>query len=135
MFSSKDVCENFAKITCWFPKNPTSKDAFLEVCLYLDETIDLLEVNSKAPFGGKIGAGDSLLHKYLNFSKILRLHAIFHDAYGFIRSNENVGPCYVFTTTIEKYFRNSMLLGHMPDILYSTLMEFFDSQRFDNFPF
>ena len=77
MFSSKDICENFVKITYWFPKNTTSKNAFLAVCLYLDETIDLHKVNSRAPFGGKIGAGDSLLHKYLKFSKISRMHAIF----------------------------------------------------------
>ena len=135
MFSSKDICENFVKITYWFPKKTTSKNAFLAVCLYLDETIDLHEVNSGAPFGGKIGAGDSLLHKYLKFSKILRLHAIFHDAHDYMRRSKNVGPGCVYTIATEKYFRNSMLLGHNSGILYWTLMKFFNSERFDNFPF
>ena len=117
MFSSKDICENFVKITYWFPKNPTSKNAFFAVCLYLDETIDLHEANSRAPFGGKIGAGDSLLQKYLKFSKILRMHAIFHDAHGYMRSSKSVGPGYVYTLTTEKYFKNSMLLGHISGIL------------------
>ena len=111
MFSSKVICENFVKNTHWYPKNTTFKNAFLAVCLYLDETIDLYEVNSRAPFGGEIGAGDSLLHKYLKFSKISRLHPIFHDAYGYMRkrNNKNVGPGYVYTLITEKYFRNSML--------------------------
>ena len=122
------------QIFYWFPKNTTSKNAFFEVCLYLDETIELHEVNSRAPFGGKIGAGDSLLHKYLKFSKIL-MHAIFHDAFGYMRRSKNVGPGYVYTLATEKYFRNSMLLGHISGILYWTLMKFFNSERFDNFPF
>ena len=72
MFPSEDNCDNFVKVTHWFPKNKTSKNAFLAVCLYLHTTKDLHEVNSRAPFGGKIGAGDSLLHNYLKFSKVLR---------------------------------------------------------------
>ena len=82
MFPLKDICEKFVKVTYWFPKNTTSKNAFLAVCLYLDATIDLHKLNSRAPFGGKIGAGDSLLHNYLKFSKVLKTHAIFHDAHG-----------------------------------------------------
>ena len=134
MFSSKSICENFVKITFWFPKK-TSKNDFLAVCLYIDEIKDLHEVNSRAPFGGKIGAGHSLLHKYLKFSKILRMHAIYHDAYSYMRSSKNVGPGYVYTLTTEKYFRNSMLLGHISGILYWTLMKLFNSRRFDNFRF
>ena len=134
MFSSENIRENFVKIAFWFPKNTTSKNAFLAVCLFLNGTIDLDEVNSRAPFGSKIGAGDSPVHKYLKFSKIIRMHTVFHDAYGYMRSNKNVGPGYVCTLTTEKYFRNSMLLGHISGILYWTLMKFFDSQRFDNFP-
>ena len=74
------------------PKNTTSKNAFLAVSLYVDKTLDLKEINSRAPFGGKIGAGDSLLHNYLRFSEVLRMHAVFHDAYGYMRSVNNVGP-------------------------------------------
>ena len=135
MFSSKDICENFVKVTKWFPKNTTSKNAFLAVCLYVDKTIDLNEVNSRASFVGNIGAGDSLLHNYLKFSKILRIHAIFHDAYGYMRSANNVGPGYVYTLSDEKYFKNSMLLGHFSGILFWTFMKFLKPDYFDNFPF
>ena len=88
MFSSKDICKNFENYSLVSKKYFSRRS-----CLYLDGTIDLYEVNSRAPFGGKIGAGDSILLKY--FSKVSRLHPIFHDAYGYIRSNKIVGPGYV----------------------------------------
>ena len=135
MFSSKDICENFVEVTYWFPKNTTSKNAFLAFCLFVDKIIDLNEVNSRASFGGKIGAGDSLLHNYLNFSKILRTHAIFLDAYGYMRSINNVGPGYVYTLTSEKNFKNSMLLGHLSGILISTFMKILKPDYIDNFQF
>ena len=55
------------KVTNWFPRNTTSKIASLAVCLYIDKTMDLHEVNWRALFGGNIGAGDSLLHHNLTF--------------------------------------------------------------------
>ena len=97
MFSARQICENFVAVNYCFPKNSTTKNAFLAVCRYIDENVDLREVNAKAPFGGKIGPGDSKLDNYLKFSKVLRLHAIFHDAHGYMRSFEEVGPGYVYS--------------------------------------
>ena len=99
MFSARQICENFVAVNYCFPKNSTTKNAFLAVCRYIDENVDLREVNLKAPFGGKIGPGDSKLDNYLKFSKVLRMHAIFHDAYGYMRSFEEIGPGYVYTLT------------------------------------
>ena len=110
-------CEKFVKVTYWFPKNTIFKNAFAAVCLYLDTAIDLHEVNSRAPSGGKVRAGDSLLQDYLKFSKVLRLHAISHDAHGLMRSVNNVGPGNANTITTEKYFRNGMLLDHISENL------------------
>lgn len=135
MFSSEDICQNFVKVTYWFPKNTTSKNAFLAVCLYLDETVDLHKVNSRAPFGGKIGPGNSRLHELFQFSKIFRMHAIFHDAHGFMRTEENIGPGYVYTLTDKKVFRNNMLLGHFSGILYWTFIKLFKPEYFEEFPF
>ena len=135
MFSSEDICHNFVKVTYWFPKNSTSKNAFLAVCWSLDETIDLHKVNSKAPFGGYIGPGDSSLHDLLKFSKIIRMHAIFHDAHGYMRTENGIGPGYVYTLTDKKLFRNNMLLGHFSRILYWTFVKFFNSEYFEKFPF
>ena len=121
----KRYLRKFVKNTYWSPKITPPKNAFLAVCVYLDETIDLHEVNSRVPFGGNVGAGDSLLHKYLKFSKILRLHAIFQDAHGYMRSNKNIAPGCVYTLTTEKFLKNSMLLSHFLGFFYWTLMKFF----------
>ena len=135
MFPSKDIFDNFVKVTYWFSKNTTARNAFLAVCFYLDATKDLYEVNSRAPVGGKIGAGDSLLHKYLKLSKVLNMHAFFHDAQGFMRNVKSVGLDYVYTITSEKNFRSSMQLGHFSGILFWMLMKNFNSQNFDEFFF
>ena len=83
MFSAQQICENFNAVNYLFPKNTTHKNAFLAVCRYLDENVDLRKINALAHSGGKIGPGDSKLDNYFNFLKILRLHAIFHDAHGY----------------------------------------------------
>ena len=104
MFFTKHFWEKFVKVTYWFPKNTTSKNVLLLVCLYVDKTLDLNEVNSRASFVGNIGADDGLLYNYLKFSKILRMQAIFHDTYGYLKSVNNVGPGYVYRSTTEKHF-------------------------------
>ena len=135
MFSARQICEIFVSVNYCFPKNSTTKNAFLAVCRYIDENVDLKKVNAKAPFGGKIGPGDSKLDNYLNCSKILKLHAIFHDAYGYMRSFENVGPGYVYTVTKAQSFRNNMLLGHFSGISYWIFAKLFHREHFDAFPF
>ena len=135
MFSARQVCENFVAVNYCFPKNSTTKSAFLAVCRYIDENVDLREVNLKAPFGGKIGPGDSKLDIYLRFSKVLRMHAIFHDAYGYMRSFEEIGPGYVYTLTKAQSFHNNMLLGHFSGISYWFFGKLFHREHFEAFPF
>ena len=76
-------------------KTQETKNAFLAVCLLIDPTCNLTEINESAPYGGLIGPGNSILHNYCKNSKLLRVHAIFHDAYGFMRTYYNIGPGYV----------------------------------------
>ena len=135
MFSSEDICHNFVNVTYSFPKNSTSKIAFLAVCWYLDGTIDLLKVNSKASFGGNIGPGNKGLNDLLKFSKIFRMHANVHDAHDYMRTENGIGPGYVYTLTDKKLFRNNMLLGHFSGILYWTFVKLFNSEYFHKFPF
>lgn len=135
MFSSEQICENFVAVNYCFPKNSTTKNAFLAVCRYIDENVDLRTANARAPSGGKIGPGDSKLDKCFRFSKIMRLHAIFHDAHGYMRSFENSGPGYVYTLTESQRFHNNMLLGHVSGIAYWTFVKFFHREYFDSFPF
>ena len=106
------------KVPYWFLEYTTSKNAFLAVCFCLDATTHLHEVNARAPFGGKIGSGGSLLHTSLKLSKVLRMLAISQDAHTFKRSVNNVGTGYVYSLTIEKFLRSSMLLSHISGTLF-----------------
>ena len=135
MFSAREICENFNAVKYLFPKNTTTKNAFLAVCRYLDENVDLRKVNALAHSGEKIGPGDTKLDNYFNFLKILRLHAIFHDGHGYMRSFENVGPGYVYTITKTQSFRNNMLLRHVSGIAYWTFVKLFHREHFDAFTF
>ena len=82
----KKVLENFSVCCSLFKNNSDTKNALLAVCLTIDPKSSLCEANKKAPFGGPIGPGDSILHNYFKYSKIVRCHAIFQDAYGFMKS-------------------------------------------------
>ena len=57
---------------------------FLATCLHLDPEIDLDISLKLRPFGGLIDIDNSALDKYFKSIKILRMHAIRHDASGFV---------------------------------------------------
>ena len=57
---------------------------FLAACLYLDPDINLETVLKLRPYGGLISIDNSSLDSYLKSYKLHRLHAILHDASGFI---------------------------------------------------
>ena len=57
---------------------------FLATCQYLDPDLDLDIAMKMRPYGGLIGIDNSSLDKYFKSYKILRLHAILHDASGFV---------------------------------------------------
>ena len=58
------------------------------------------------------------------------MHAIFHDANGYMRTENGIGPGYVHTLTHKILFRNNMLLGHFSGILYGTFVKFSNSEYF-----
>ena len=126
------VLENFSLCRSLFKNNSDNKNAFLAVCLTIDPECILSEVNKKAPFGGLIGPGDSLLHNYFKHSKIIRCHAIFHDAYGFMKSTYDIGPGYVYV--IPNVY-NHFLLGHISGLLYWLNFKCQRCQVFDALPF
>ena len=80
--------------------------------------------NFKSNIRRKIGAGNSVLHNYVKFPKVLRMHAIFHDAHGFMGSVNNVKPGYVYSLTTEKHFRNSLFLGHFSEFYFGCWWKF-----------
>lgn len=114
-----------------FPKNTRRKNAFLAVCYCINNEIKLHDVNALAEFGGLIGPGNSKLDQYFKHFKIFRLHAIFHDAFGFMKSNYDEGPGYVYAMTSKPIFTNSMFLGHITGLAYWVFMKLCKSSEYD----
>ena len=113
------VLGNFETVSKLFPKNETTKNAFLAVCMFIDPNTDLQIINKLAPHGDLTGSGDSKLHGYLKNSKIFRTHAAFHDAYGFMKEQYDIGPGYVYMLSeIPSHFLLEYLTGIIFWILF-----------------
>ena len=121
----QELEHNFNLMNWMFSKKSRRKNAFLAVCYCLNNEVDFEEINELAPFGDLIGPGNSGLDAWFKHFKIFRLHAIFHDAFGFMRSNFSIGPGYVYALTEKPIFANSMLLGHLTGLSYWCYQSFF----------
>lgn len=115
--------ENFKAVVNLFPENTIRKNYFLAACKIIDPNCNLEEVNSLTPYGGKIGCDDSKLENYLNFSKIFRLHAVLHDAAGFMFEFNQSGPGYCFVLNLRRF--NWCLIGHLSGLLFCFWNKFF----------
>ena len=74
----------------------------------------LREMNQKIKFGGTIGYGDSYLEFLFRQFKVVRLHAMLHDAAGAVRAHSGKGPGYCYMIGRGP---NSCLLGHVTGLL------------------
>ena len=92
LLGSEALKNNFDLLNYIFPKNLRRKNAFLAACYSLNKDVSLHKIIELAIYGGLIGPGHSGLDNFLNRFKLFRLHAIFHDAFGFMKSNYDVGP-------------------------------------------
>ena len=100
--------------------------------MLIDPKVDVNAVDKIAPYGGLIGPGDSALHEYLKDSKVLRVHAIFHDAYGFMKEKYKTGPGYMYMIS---NFPSHFLLGHISGIIHWTAFKVLLSDTFQKMPF
>ena len=105
-----------------YPSNTIRKNHFLTFCTMLDMGQNLDEINDLCPFGGNIGMGNSRLEHFLNPFKIIRLHAIMHDASGFMRHQYGVGPGYCYAFPYSPI--NSCFLGHVTGLIYCIYLKF-----------
>ena len=112
----RELNDTLKLIRYLFPKNTRRKNAFSAVCYSIKNETNLQLVNQFAEFGGLIGPSESKLDHLFKCSKTFRLHAIFHNAFRFMRSTYNVGPGYVYALSEKPFFANSMLLGHITSL-------------------
>ena len=98
-----------------FENNSVRKNLFLSACFCWDSGFSLREMDQKNKFGGLIGYGNSYLDSVYRYSKVLRLHAILHDADGAVGSHTGKEPGYCYMVGRGP---NSSLLGHVTGLLF-----------------
>ena len=83
-------------------------------------------------FGGLIGYGNSYLDSVFRYSKLLRVHALLHDAAGAVRthSGKGLGYCYMIGRG-----PNSDLLGHVTGLLLCLYVKIFLPSIFNSVDF
>ena len=84
-FDLKLIHEIFIDLKSQYPDKSVRFQYFLATCLYLDADINLDFVLKNKPYGGLIGIDNSSLDKHLKHFKFLRIHAILHDAAGYLQ--------------------------------------------------
>ena len=79
-----------------FEHNSVRKNLFLSAGFCWDSRLSSREMDQKLKFGGLIGNGNSYLDSVFRYSKVIRLHAILHDAAGAVRAHSGKGPGYCY---------------------------------------
>ena len=79
------------------------------------------------PYGGIIGIDNSSFDKYLKVSKVLRLHAILHDAGGFIYEIYNQGPGCSYMLPWKS---SNCFSGHLSGRLFCLFLKIFHPSIF-----
>ena len=98
-----------------FEHNIVRKNLFLSACFCWDSRLSLHEMEQKIKFGGLIGHGNSYSDSVFRYSKVFRLHAIFPNAAGAVRSHIGKGPGYCYMTGRGP---SSCLLGHVTGLFF-----------------
>ena len=120
----KNIHEIYDQIKLDYPEYSERFVYFLAACLYLDPDIYLEIVLKLRPYGGLIGIDNSSLDKYLKSYKFLRLHAILHDASGFIaeHSHSQKGPDYSYVLPCPI---TNAYIGHMTGLMFCLFVKTF----------
>ena len=98
------------------------KNLFLSSCFCWDSRLSLCEMDQKFKFGGSIGHGGSNLKFLFRHFKVLRLHAILHDAAAAVRANsgKGLGYCHMMGRG-----QKTCLLGHVTGLLFRRYVTIF----------
>ena len=111
----KIIHEIYTSLKQTYPDNSNRLNYFLAACSLFFVSSDNLNYDiliKLRPYGGLIGIDNSSLDKYLKNSKILRLHAILHDAADKFYQQ---GPTYCYMLPWNCY---NSLLGHLSGITF-----------------
>ena len=84
----------YPKLKLLFEHNKASQNLFLSACRCWDARLSLRDIDQKFTFGGTIGYGDSYLGFMIFHFKVIRLHAIIHNAARAVRPHSGSGSGY-----------------------------------------
>ena len=124
----KNIHEIYKQIKVDYPKHSERFVYFLAACHYLDPDINLEIVLKLRPYGGIIGMNNSSLDTYLKSYKFLRLHAILHDASGFIVEHSQKGPGYSYALPCPI---TNAYIGHMTGLTFCLFVKTFKRNLFN----
>lgn len=111
-------------VTLLYPQNSVRKNYFLATCKFLDNSVALEFIDERVPFGGTIGINNSRLEYIFGNLKFVRLHAILHDAAGYMKAEFNSGPGYCY---LLPGLPNNCFLGHVTGLSYCLALKLFSS--------
>ena len=100
---------------------------FLATCQYLDPDLDLDIAMKMRPYGGLIGIDNYSLDKYFKSYKFLRLHAIRHNASGFVFDYSEKRPGYSYFLPCPV---TNKCLGHVTGLAFCLYVKNFKSNLF-----
>ena len=128
----KKIHIKYLEINYDFPAYSTRRKYFLAVCKFFHESESEEEFNvdyvvKLRPFGGLIGMDNSTLDTHLKKYKVLRLHAIIHDAAGFMFEQYGVGPGYSYMLPCQL---KSCLAGQISGIFFCWFIKMFKSNLY-----
>ena len=141
------VNKNSVKNGCFFPHEPFAivpgiknsfehnnfrKNLLLSACFCWNFWIFLGDMDQKFKFGGTIGYEDSYLFFLFRDFKVVRLHAILHDAAWAVPAHS--GKCPGLFYMIERG-PNSCFLGHVTGLLFCLYVKLFLPSIFNSFDF
>ena len=111
------IQEIYTEIKNKFPDKSVRLIYFVPACEYFSglNNFDYEIALKLRPYGGIIGIDNSSWDKYLKRFKMLRLHAILHDAAGFTYEFYELGPGYSYMLPCKI---NSCFSGHVTGILF-----------------
>ena len=101
---------------------------FLATRLHLEPHVNLKIALKLRPYGGIIGIDNSSLDTYLKSFKVLRLHAILHDASGFVAEYGQKGPGYSFV--LPGPITNAYV-GHLTGLFFCLFLKTYKRNLFN----
>ena len=130
--ASKDlpiIHKNYLTVAQKFPQNSIRLNYFLSACEFFNdqENFDHDIALKLRPYGGLIGIDNSSLDHQLKSFKVLRLHAVLHDAGVFIYERYKQGPGYSYMLPWKS---SNCFSGHLSGILFCLYIKIFHPSIF-----